>query len=148
VSQEQKLSYYINKAKFVDTAKYEKKIRIALLGSFTLNGIEETLRVKCSEIQVGCISYIAGYNQYNQEILNKQSNLYNFAPDVVFLILDVRSVLGKLFHLPYSISESERRQFIENKVLELSNLLKFFVENSKAKLVFTNLSVVWIARNG
>jgi len=141
VIQEQKLSHYINKAKFVDTAKYEKKIRIALLGSFTLNGIEETLRAKCSEIQVGCISYIAGYNQYNQEILNKQSNLYNFAPDVVFLILDVRSILGKLFHLPYSITESERRQFIENKVLELSNLIKFFVENSKAKLVFTNLSV-------
>ncbi len=141
VSQEQKLSYYINKAKSLDIAKYEKKIRIALIGSFTLNGIEETLRVKCSEMNVGCNSYVAGYNQYNQEILNKESNLYKFSPDVTFLILDIRSILGKLFHTPYLISETERKKFIDNKVSEISNLIKSFTNNSKSKLVLTNLAI-------
>ena len=141
MSQEQKLSYYINKAKSLDIKKYEKKIRIFLLGSFTLNGIEEVLRVKCSEIQIGCNSYVAGYNQYNQEILNKESNLYKFSPDIVFLILDARSMFGELFHTPYSISESERKQFVQNKISEISNLLKFFTANSKSKLVLTNLAV-------
>lgn len=141
MSQEQKISYYINKAKSLDITKYEKKIRIALLGSFTLNGIEEVLRVKCSEIQIGCNSYVAGYNQYNQEILNKESNLYKFSPDIVYLILDARSMFGELFHTPYSISESERKQFVQNKTSEISNLLKFFTANSKSKLVLTNLAV-------
>lgn len=141
MSQEQKLSYYINKAKSLDITKYEKKIRIALLGSFTLNGMEETLRIKCSEIQVGCNSYVAGYNQYNQEILNKESSLYKFSPDVVFLVLDARSILGKLFHLTYSVSESDRRQFVQNKVSDIFNLIKSFTSYSKAKLILTNLAV-------
>ncbi len=138
---QEKLSYYINKAKLLDITKYEKKIRITLLGSFTLNGIEEILRVKCSEIQIGCNSYVAGYNQYNQEILNKEGNLYKFSPDIVFLILDTRSMFGELFHTPYSISESERKQFVQNKTSEISNLLRFFTANSKSKLVLTNLAV-------
>jgi len=137
--QEQKLSSYINKAKSLDASKYEKKIRIAILGSYTTNGMEETLQVKCSEIDVGCISYVAGYNQYNQEILDQKSALYKFSPDVSFLLLDSRTILGKLFYLPYSVSESERKQFIENKVSEISNLIKSFTTNSKSKLVITNL---------
>lgn len=103
--------------------------------------MEETLRVKCSEIQVGCNSYVAGYNQYHQEVLNKESNLYKFSPDIVFLVLDARSILGKLFHLPYSVSESERRQFVQNKVSDISNLIRFFTSHSTAKLVLTNLAV-------
>lgn len=137
--QEQKLSYYINKAKSLNVEKYEKKIRIAVLGSYTTNGIEETLKVKCSEADVGCISYVAGYNQYNQEMLDQKSTLYKFSPDVSFLLLDSRSILGKLFYSPYSLSESERTQFIENKVSEVSNLIKSFTTNSKSKLVITNL---------
>jgi FkbH-like protein len=141
VTQEQKLSYYINKAKSLDIANYEKKIRIAMLGSFTLNGMEETIRVKCSEIQIGCYSYVGGYNQFNQEILNKESNLYKFSPDVTFLILDTRSILGSLFHLPYSVSELERKQSVNNKISEIVNLLEFFTSNSKSKLVLTSLAV-------
>ena len=139
--QEQKISYYINKAKSLNVEKYEKKIRIAILGSYTTNGIEETLKVKCSEMDVGCVSYVAGYNQYNQEILDQKSTLYKFSPDVSFLLLDSRSVLGKLFYSPYSLSESDRKQFIENKVLEVSNLIKSFTNNSKSKLVITNLTL-------
>jgi len=64
---EQKLSHYMNASKSLDFSKYDKKIRIAILGSFTLKGLDETLEVKCSEINVGCDTYASGYNQYNQE---------------------------------------------------------------------------------
>lgn len=141
MQQEQKLSYYINKAKSLSVEKYEKKIRIAILGSFTTNGMEETLRVKCSEIGIGCVSYVAGYNQYAQEILNEKSNLYKFSPDVTFLILDARSILGKLFHFPYFVSESERKQLVEKKTSEISNLIQLFTSKSKSKLIITDLVI-------
>jgi FkbH-like protein len=139
VQNEQKLSHYINAAKSVNIEKYEKKIRVALLGTFTLNGMEETIRVKCAEINVGCLSYVAGYNQYNQEILNSESKLYKFNPDITFLVLDTRSILGKLYHFPYSIQDIERRQFIENRIAEIADLIKSFTEKSKSKLIITNL---------
>ena len=49
MSGEEKLSSYLNKSKLISNSNYEKKIRIAILGGFTLNGLEETMRVKCDE---------------------------------------------------------------------------------------------------
>ncbi len=138
---ERRLSHYINTAKSLNIEKYEKKIRVAFLGTFTLNGLEETTRVKCSEINVGCSTYVSGYNQYNQDILNSASNLYKFNPDITFLVLDARSVLGKLYHFLYTMSETERKLFIEDKISEIFDLIKSFTEKSKSKLIITNLAL-------
>src|SRR5919202_7101893 len=125
VSPDRRLSYYIAKSQSInnnDNSKlFDKKIRVAILGSFTLNGLEETLRVKCAEKKIACITYVSGYDQYNQDILNTESELYKFSPDICFLILDIRSMLKNLFYSPYSISTAERREYIDKRVDELNN---------------------------
>ncbi|NDF48405.1 MAG: hypothetical protein EB158_09615, partial [Nitrosopumilaceae archaeon] len=85
---EEKLSYYINKASELTNQSFDRKIRIAILGSFTLNGLAETIQVKCAEKKIQCVTHVGNYNQYNQEILNPQSNLYKFNPDISFLLID------------------------------------------------------------
>ncbi|MBI3639011.1 MAG: HAD-IIIC family phosphatase [Thaumarchaeota archaeon] len=140
-SMEQKLSHYINAASNLDTSNFEKKIRIGILGSFTLNGLEETLRVKCAEKKIDASVFVSGYNQYNQDILNDKSELYKFSPDAVFLILDTRSILGNFFYSPYSLSVDQRKELVEKKAKELVNLFEVFTKKSKSKLVVTNLSV-------
>ena len=134
------LSYYIAKARNIDSKSFERKLNVAILGSFTLNGLEEIIRVKCAQKQIHCSTYVSGYNQYNQEILNASSKLYEFKPDVTFLILDTRTVLGNLFYSPYSASIAERRKFIENKSEELFTLVKAF-NRSNSKLIITNFCV-------
>lgn len=145
---EQKLSYYITKSSQLDTSKFERKIRIAILASFTLNGLEDTLRVKCAEKKIAASIFSAGYNQYNQEIFNNDSELYNLSPDMTFLILDTRSILGNFFYNPYSATSSERKMFVEFKTEELINLVKTFIKNSKSKLVVTNLSLPIYSSHG
>jgi len=138
---EKKLSHYINNAKSVTIESYEKKIRIAILSSFTMNGLDDTLRVKCSEINVGCMIYLADYKQYNQEFLNPQSGLYKFNPDVVFFILDNRTILGEPYHLPHSLSDENKRNFIHSKLEEINNIIKIFTSSSKSKLVISNIQI-------
>lgn len=46
---EEKLSYYVNKASELNNSSFDNKIRIAILSSFTLNGLAETIQVKCAE---------------------------------------------------------------------------------------------------
>lgn len=135
---EEKLSHYINKAKTLDVKQYEKTVRVAVLSSFTLNGLEETLRVKCSDLNVNCITFVSGYNQYNQEIFNEKSKLYEFKPDITFLTLDIRDILGKVFYNPYSHTAEERKEIITKKINELKNLIGTFTQNSKSKLVLSN----------
>ena len=84
MSEEEKLSSYLSKSKLLSNVDYEKKIRIAILGGFTLNGLEETMRVKCDEKEIQCTTFVSGYNQYNQEILDEKSQLYKFSPDIAF----------------------------------------------------------------
>ena len=111
---EKKLSYYINESKKLNESDFEKQIRIAVLGSFTLNGLAETIRVKCAELNVFSHTFSGGYNQYNEEILDPNSNLYSFSPEICFLVLDTKDILENLFYSPYSISDDERTPLIEN----------------------------------
>ena len=135
-------------SKNLDDMKFDKKLKVAILPSFTLNGLDETFHVKCSEIGIRYQSYVAGYNQYNQEILNPESDFYNFSPDITFLILDIRSLLGDYFYFPYSISSAERKSLVKEKINELENLILQFKNNSSSKLVITNFNIPSYSPNG
>ena len=65
---EENLAYFLNEAKSIKAENFEKKLRVALLGSFTLNGFEETIRVKCNQQKIECRTYVSDYNQYNQDL--------------------------------------------------------------------------------
>lgn len=137
--EENSLSHYINKSK--ELKVYNKKIRIGLLASFTINGLKEILQVKSAKRNISCIIYEAPYNQYSQEILNQNSNLYKFLPEITFLIIDARSIFGEIFRFPYSISSSERKKIVDEKFNEIKNLVDRFVEKTNSKLVMTKLNI-------
>ena len=138
---EEKLSYYVNKAAELNNNSFDKKIRIAILGSFTLNGLAETIQVKCAEKKIQCLTYVGGYNQYNQEILNPQSDLYKFKPDLTFLFIDTRALLKDLFHHPHSISADERKSLVSEKTNEILSLVSKFSEISSSRLILANFAI-------
>ena len=133
------LSEYLNKFIELDN-EHKNHTNIAFLSSFTINGLSETVQVKCNEKKIYCDTYTGGYNQFSQEILNLKSKLYDFSPNLTFLILDLRSVLGDLFFFPYSYTEKEKKELINSKLNELFEIITFFVKNSNSKLVLTNFN--------
>jgi len=138
---EPKLSNYLSRAASIDTSGFDKKIRVGFLGAFTLNGLPETVQVKCAEKKIECITYLAGYDQYQQEILNPESQLYKFVPNITFLILDTKNILGNLFYFPYSLPLSKRKEFIEKKFDELTNLIHTFIDRTQSKIIVTNFCI-------
>lgn len=132
------LSYIISKANSIKDITFSKKIRVAILSSFTISGLEESLVVKCAERNIECVTYNSPYKQYNQDILCSTSPLYEFSPNLTFMIIDTRTILSSLFYNPYSVSTSERREYIDNRVKELVNLVTKFTVMSNSKLVVTN----------
>ncbi len=138
---EDNLAYFLNEAKTIKPREIGKKLRVAFLASSTINGFEETMRVKCFQKGIDCITYVADYNQYNQEILNQDSELYQFKPDITFLILDTRHILGEHFFLWYSIPYDDRPKIIDRKISEIENICNTFTKNSDSKLVVTSLQI-------
>ena len=127
---EKKLSEYLTLAKNIQFQNNNKEIKIAILSSFTINGLDECLKVKSSLSKINYKSYIGNYNQHFQDIFNEKSNLYQFEPDLTFLIIDTRSFLGKLFSNPYSFTTKQRRQIFNEKINYLKNAIETFEKNS------------------
>tara|TARA_A100001037_G_C15124843_1_gene625653 strand:- start:414 stop:2159 length:1746 start_codon:yes stop_codon:yes gene_type:complete len=145
---EKTLSDYILQSKTIDNLNFNKKIKVAILSSFTINGLDETLRVKCSKLGIKCNSFVGGYGQYNQELINSKSKLYEFSPDITFLVIDIRNFLGEDFHLAHNMSADERRSIVKEKIIEIENLINNYNNHSDSKLVITNFNIPSYSPNG
>ena len=144
---EKTLSEYISQSKNIDDLKCNKNLKVAILSSFTLNGLDEILHVKCSELGVRYSSYVGGYNQYNQELLNTQSKYYQFSPDLTFLIIDIRNLLGENFYFPYDMSDDQRKSLVKEKITHIKNLIQCFEKNLNSKLIISNFNIPFYSPN-
>ena len=118
-----------------------KEFKIAILSSFTVKGIEEILYVKCHDLGVLSSFYIGGYKQYFQEILDENSGLYKFMPDLILLFIDTRSMLEEQYFLPYQISNEQRKDLINSKLKEISLLIKKIKGRLSSKILLHNFEV-------
>ena len=132
------LNEFMKKALVLKPQSFEKKLKVALLSSFTVKGLLETISVKCSDLNIGCTTFEGGYNQYSQDILDSDSNYHKFNADLTYLAIDTRTLLGELFFSPYKISEKERRIFIEKKINDINNLIKTCQLHSNSKIIIFN----------
>lgn len=124
-----------------DSASDQGAFKIALLSSFTFSGMGKALKEACGQINVGAQIYIAGYNQYVQEILDKKSGLYSFNPDLVVLFIDAKTLLGDLNFLPYRLSDEERKSWVVSQVDQMSRLVTSLSEKTAANIIFHNFEV-------
>lgn len=132
------LNDYINKSKSLTDKNAKARVKIAFLSDFNIQGLAEVMKVLCFENSIWAETYDAPYTQYAQEILNKESGLYSFNPDIIFVILDAERFFGEFYNFPYRMSAEQRKEFIVNKFMELKELLLFLEKNSSAKIVFNN----------
>jgi len=138
---EESLSSYMREAKKLEIIENGKKIKIAILSSFTITGLAEVIKVKCKKINVDCLTYVSGYNQYNQEILNSKSDLYQFNPEILFLIIDSKNIFKDMYDSFYEKNVDERKEIVAEKLNEIINLAKTFVDKTNNKIVISNLSI-------
>ncbi len=71
-----------------DTANLKASLTTAFLGSFTIDPLVDFVTVEAAACSIGLQAYTAPYGQVSQEILNPQSGLYAFSPDVTVLIAE------------------------------------------------------------
>ncbi len=120
---------------------YDKEIRIAILSSFTSNGIKETLYVKCCALGVFPHIYVGEYKQYSQEILNPESAFYQSSPNLIILFIDAMTLWGDDFFQAYRRSDASRKEWVSENQGELEYLIEKIKEQSSAKILLHNLSV-------
>ena len=79
---------------------------------------------------------VGGYGSYVDELLNPQSALAKFKPDIVFVLLDLEDIAGRLPDLcADGIGEGVDAE-IEESVARMAQLLRSFRSGSSARILF------------
>jgi FkbH-like protein len=118
-----------------------KKLRTSLVRSVTVEPILPFLTVEAAlsnyllELQVG------GYGSYVDDLLNSQSPLAKFKPDLVLVILDLEEIAGSLPELCSDGIGLGVEQEIEECTTRIGQLLRSFRSNNSARLLFQGLVV-------
>ncbi len=112
-------------------------VRVALLSSFSIEFLHDAL------IALGFLEglrvelYQAGFGQFRQEILNRDSGLYAFAPDAVVLALEGRDLVPDLYR--HDVTDTtDLNAAVAEAGRELAELAQAFRERSAATLLIHN----------
>ncbi|MEK7500785.1 MAG: HAD-IIIC family phosphatase [Patescibacteria group bacterium] len=71
---------------------YFRNLRVAFLSNFTLQGLPEVFEVQAIFHNLRTQTYLSPYNQYPQDILNPDSALNQFKPDLVYFLMDATDI--------------------------------------------------------
>jgi FkbH-like protein len=111
------------------------RVRIAILGSSTLDHVQSYLEVACRQAGLAPSFYLGPFGQYAQDILNDSSPLYAFAPDVILLAVHGRALFPTLYDVPFDLDVASRRAASSDVVDRVTSLLQKLTEHTNAHVL-------------
>jgi FkbH-like protein len=111
------------------------KLRLAILGGYSLYPLHELIEHLCEVENFPVELWQGDYDNYISEIMDDASDLYSFAPQVVFLLPAERrcTYTGKLTD-PRELQQTEARHVVDS-LLELARKVN---EKTDAEVITTN----------
>ncbi|MBI2350897.1 MAG: hypothetical protein HYV00_05380, partial [Deltaproteobacteria bacterium] len=102
----------------------EYTMRIGILGSFNLDLLPRYIKPLLEERGLKPEFYLAGFNQYRQDILQGNSELYEFGPSHIVLLLEGEDLLRDLSREPFDFEDVARRERVSKELGEVHTLLE------------------------
>jgi len=118
-----------------------KRLKVALLSSFSIEFVHDSL------VALGLIAgmrieiYQAGFGTFRQELLDAGSALYALSPDVVILGVEGEDWLPEAFDKYMDVAEGGFAEIVDRFKNELSKLVRAFRVRSAAPLLIHNLAL-------
>jgi FkbH-like protein len=122
--------------------KDPKALRLAVIGSTTLEPLAACLDIKARIAGFNVETYVGGFNTYRQEVLDKNSELYKAATDIIILSIDAWSILDKLFIAKYIRMSSKERKSLQKEVISDIKSIVDELEASTSAIILVNNFVV------
>jgi FkbH-like protein len=112
-----------------------RRLKAYIVRSVTVEPILPFLSVEAVQSNFVLDLQLGGYGSYADELMNPQSALAQFGPDVVFILLDLEEVAGKLPDLCARGKGAEVEEEIQQCVTRITQLLQSFRSRNAARLV-------------
>lgn len=116
------------------------RVRVALIGSFTLDLFAPVLQARAYASRLAAELYVGGFNAWQSELLNPASALYSFQPDVIFLAVRLEELAPRLLKEFASLDAAEINAEIERALDSLRGALRALRAKSNARVVIHNFA--------
>jgi FkbH-like protein len=122
--------------------------RLAILRSFTLEPVIPLLRATAFVHGIDLAVHLGDFNAYPQEILDKQSAVYQFAADAVILATRTADLAPDLWNNHPDLSRDNESQAVRRVVSNFEQWIRAFRERSPASLIVHSLELPSRASTG
>jgi FkbH-like protein len=134
---------YLEAARGLRDGRYDlrpqRAVRLAIARTFTMELLLPYLTVECALAGVQIQTHLGDFGAYRQELLDPQSALYAFGPDVVLLAIAAEDVVPTLTHDFLRRTPAEIASARDEAVADLKALAEAFRARSQATLVLHTL---------
>ena len=113
----------------------EKKLRLAILGGYSLYPLHELIEHICETEKLPVELWKGDFDNYIAEIMDEDSALYSFAPQIVFLLPSERrcAYTGKLAD-PRDLQKAQAKQVVDG-ILDLARRVN---DKTGAEIILSN----------
>ena len=129
----------ISKQIDTDSLKF-KPLRVALLRSFTLELIEPFIVTACARLALTPQLYFAPYNVIQQEVLDPNSPLHKFDPQIVILAARLHELCPKLIWQFPSLSDQQIEQLSQEALQDMAQVISALAKHSQYQIIVHNFA--------
>lgn len=115
-------------------------VRVAYLANFTLDLLPRFVTVQAAAEGLRTAAHVGGFGQHVQEVLDPESRLHRFEPDLIFLALSLERLHPELIATFAALTAAERRNLREAVVADLASWAAMTLERSSASLLISNFA--------
>ena len=112
-----------------------KSCRVAILRSFTVEPLVPLLRAAASINGIELTVHVGGFNTYVQEMLDGDSALYRFSPEIVILAVQTRDLFPELWLRYPDLSDPEVEAVLARAHSDIESWVSTFRSHNDAHLV-------------
>jgi FkbH-like protein len=117
-----------------------RPVRVALLATFTIDGLKPYLEVEAARRGFAADLYVAPFDSVKQELLDPGRGCVGHRPDVVFIVQRLGDVCPPLAHDFLALDDTRREGLLERTAAELASGLATFRQHSRATVVVGNFA--------
>lgn len=116
----------------------KEKLKIALLSSFTMDLFPDYLTPLLEQSGWETEFYVAGFDQYKQEILNSESHYYSFKPQITILFLVGEDLFKDILASPLNFDKENMVSLAKRRWEEIEGLISKILTQMPKNIVLIN----------
>lgn len=127
----------------------DKSVNIAILGNCTTDFLTQALKNECEKHSISAHVYNCPYNQYNQEILNKESEFYRSKPELSILFLEGKLLFPEWYEFNSLVEGSKNKISLIDSVFDsLTLILENIHSNNNTNIIINNFKMPYYSPLG